>query len=149
MLFKTPGSKSAQLLKITAWWTLAVWLAIAMLQSIWFLRDFLHFHSASSFAWRKLGLFLALAAFGSTYSLLVLRKNHYSAVVGSALLSIFSIWAFSQPAVQIISHWESIDLGRTGVATRLMLAKWISFCCLAPMWLVLCISLRPGREAVG
>jgi len=145
MHFKTPGPPSAQLLKIASWWTLALWLAIAGSQLFWVLRDLLESHSVPGFAWRKLVLFIALASFGVTYSVLVLRRNRYSAVVGSALLSLFSVWAFSQPAVQIISHWDSIDLSRTGFVTRLALAKWLSFCCLTPIWFFFCLSLRQGK----
>jgi hypothetical protein len=140
-----PITKSAQVLRITAWWTIAVWIAIATQQTYWFLHDFMPSHSAPAFAWRKLALFLVLATVGVTYSVTVLRNGRYSAVVGSALLSIFSVWAFSQPAVQIVTHWQSIDLGQTTIPTRLILAKWLSFCCLAPLWIFFTLSLRPAR----
>jgi hypothetical protein len=145
MPFKTPGSKPAQLLKLASWWTILLWIAIAGSQLFWVLRDLVESQSVPGFAWRKLVLFAALASFGVTYSFLVLRRARYSGVVGSALLSLFCVWAFSQPAVQIISHWDSIDLSRTGFVTRLTLAKWMSFCCLTPIWFFFCIHLRHGR----
>lgn len=137
---------STTLLKVVSLGTLMTWGILAADHTFWFVHSVLYppSHPWLVYAIKRLGIFLTLGGGGVALAYFALFRDRYFAVVGSAILCAFAVWGLSEPAARLLYNLGSDALLNTSFSMRLSVGRYIVFCCLFPLWVLLSILRWPA-----